>query len=54
MDDKQLRAQVFTFLFAGHETTSVTMAWTLYELAKYPEMQEKIRKEVSEVLGDDR
>ena len=54
MDDKQLRAQVFTFLFAGHETTSVTMAWTSYEVAKYPEMQEKIRKEVSEVLGDDK
>jgi len=30
------------------------MAWTSYELAKYPEMQEKIRKEVSEVLGDDK
>ncbi len=52
MDDEQLRAQVFTFLFAGHETTGVSMSWTLYELAKYPEIQEKIRKEANEVLGD--
>ena len=52
MDDEQLRAQVFTFLFAGHETTSVSMSWTLYELAKYPEIQEKIRREANEVLGD--
>ena len=52
MDDEQLRAQVFTFLFAGHETTSVSMSWTLYELAKYPEIQEKIRKEANEVLGN--
>ena len=51
MDDELLRAQVFTFMFAGHETTSVTMAWTLYALAKHPEMQEKIRKEANEVLG---
>jgi len=52
MDDEQLCAQVFAFLFAGQESTSVTMAWTLYELAKYPDMQEKIREEANEVLGD--
>ena len=52
MDDDQLRALVFTFLFAGHETTGVGMSWTLYELAKYPKIQEKIRKEANEVLGD--
>ena len=51
MDDEQLCAQVFTFLVAGHETTSVSMSWTLYELAKYPEIQEKIRREANEVLG---
>ena len=54
MDDEQLRALVFTFLFAGHETTSVSMCWTLYELAKYPQIQEKIRKEANQVLGDGR
>ena len=52
LDDYQLRALVFTFLFAGHETTGVSMSWTLYELAKYPQIQEKIRKEAKEVLGD--
>lgn len=52
LDDYQLRALVFTFLFAGHETTGVSMSWTLYELAKYPQIQEKIRKEANEVLGD--
>ena len=52
MDDEQLRAQVFMFLFGGHDTTSVSMAWTLYALAKYPEMQKKIREEANVVLGD--
>ena len=52
MDDEQLCAQVFTFLVAGHETTSTSMSWTLNELAKYPGIQEKIRKEANKVLGD--
>ena len=52
MDDEQLRALVFTFLLAGHETTGVSMSWTLYELAKNPEFQDKIRKEANEVVGD--
>ena len=52
MDDELLCAQVLTFMFAGHETTSVTMSWTLHELAKHPEMQEKIRREANEGLDD--
>ncbi|KAK3748430.1 hypothetical protein QZH41_017300 [Actinostola sp. cb2023] len=52
-DDEELRAQVFTFMVAGHETTSTSMSWTLYELAKHPEIQDKIRKEIKDVLKDD-
>ncbi|KAK3748420.1 hypothetical protein QZH41_005763 [Actinostola sp. cb2023] len=51
-DDEELRAQVFTFMLAGHETTSTSMSWTLYELAKHPEIQDKIRKEIKDVLKD--
>lgn len=45
-DDEELRAQVFTFMLAGFETTSTSLSWTLYELAKRPEIQQKIRKEI--------
>ena len=42
--------QVFTFMLAGHETTSVALAWTLYELAKNPLIQEKVRAEINTAL----
>ena len=44
--------QVFTFMLAGHETTSVALAWTLYELAKNPLIQAKVRAEISAVLRE--
>lgn len=52
MDDELLRAQVFTFMLAGHETTSVSMMWTLYELARHPDIAEKIREEIKLVMKD--
>ncbi|EDV27166.1 uncharacterized protein TRIADDRAFT_7968, partial [Trichoplax adhaerens] len=41
-----------TFLFTGHETTSVSMTWTLYALASNPDVQEKVRREIRMVLEE--
>ena len=49
-DNKQLRDEVMTFMLAGHETTSVGMTWVLHQLANYPEIQTKVRKEVRSIL----
>ena len=52
MDDELLRAQVFTFMLAGHETTSVAMMWTLYELSRHPDIAKQVREEIQLVMKD--
>lgn len=37
---------------SGHETSGHTLAWTIAHLALYPEWQDAIYKEVTEVCGD--
>lgn len=46
MTEKELRDQLFTFYFAGQDTTVSTLLWVIYHLAKHPEYQEKARSEV--------
>ena len=51
MDDRQLRDEVMTLFLAGHETTANGLTWTLYLLAKHPEVGEKLRAEATAVLA---
>lgn len=43
---EQMAAQTFVFFLGGFETSSTTMAFCLYELAKHQEIQEKLRHEI--------
>ena len=51
LSDQQVRDEVMTLLLAGHETTANTLAWTMYELGRHPEIAARIEAEVDEVLG---
>ncbi|KAG8910565.1 hypothetical protein FRC00_007987 [Tulasnella sp. 408] len=50
-DLDQLLDHVCTFVMVGHETTSAAINFSLLELARNPEMQEKLRKEVTDFVG---
>ena len=49
---EDLLASVIDILFGGVETTSNTMQWVLYMLARNPEKQAILRQEVLSVLGE--
>ncbi|XP_039749953.1 cytochrome P450 6B1-like [Pararge aegeria] len=45
-----IAAQAFIFYAAGYETNASTLAYMMYELARNPQIQEKLIAEVDEVL----
>jgi cytochrome P450 len=51
MTDKQLRDEVMTLFLAGHETTANALAWTFYLVARHPEEQDKLAKELGNALN---
>jgi cytochrome P450 len=51
-DRQQAIDEIKQYLWAGTETTALTLAWALYETAKSPVAAERIRKEGELVCGD--
>src|SRR5262249_25413925 len=43
---QQIRDEVVTMFFAGHETGAAALSWTLYLLARHPEIATKLAKEI--------
>lgn len=46
----EIAAQCFIFFVAGYETSSTTMSYCLYELAKNQEIQDRLRAHIHAVL----
>ncbi|MGQ0428359.1 MAG: cytochrome P450 [Gammaproteobacteria bacterium] len=49
--DLELRDQLLTLFFAGHETTATALCWIHYLLSRHPEVHERLTREVESVLA---
>ncbi len=52
MSREQLRDECKTMFLAGHETTALTLSWTLWLVASHPEIQQRMADEVKTVVGN--
>ncbi|KAI4464333.1 cytochrome p450 family 4 [Holotrichia oblita] len=52
LSDIDIRQEVDTFMFEGHDTTSASLSWTLLLLGNHPDIQERVFEEVRNVLHD--
>nr|KAJ0217237.1 hypothetical protein LSAT_V11C300154600 [Lactuca sativa] len=50
MSPQYLRDIILNFIIAGKDTTSSGMTWFIYLLCKHPEIQDKVAKEIKEVI----
>lgn len=50
MAERQIRDEMMTLFFTGHETTALALAWTFYLLGKNPGPEEKLQAEVDTIL----
>jgi cytochrome P450 len=54
LTDLQVRDEVMTLLFAGHDTTTSTIGFMFYELARHPDIAAALHDEQDRVLGGER
>jgi enediyne biosynthesis protein E7 len=51
-DHQQVIDEMKQYMWAGTETTALTLAWSLYLLSQNPEAADRIREEANTVCGD--
>uniref|UniRef100_A0A0K8SWN4 Cytochrome P450 4C1 n=2 Tax=Lygus hesperus TaxID=30085 RepID=A0A0K8SWN4_LYGHE len=50
--NKDIREEVDTFMFEGHDTTSAAILFALFLVGHHPDVQEKIYEELFDIFGD--
>ena len=50
LTEDEISAQTFVFFLAGYETSSTTLSFCMYELAKNPDIQQRVHDEIDAIL----
>lgn len=53
ISEEDIREEVDTFMFEGHDTTSAAISWCIYLLGRNPEMQKKVQDEMDAIFAND-
>eukprot|EP00180_Rhodochaete_pulchella_P002392 Plantae.Rhodophyta-Rhodochaete_pulchella.ctg36197.p1 GENE.Plantae.Rhodophyta-Rhodochaete_pulchella.ctg36197~~Plantae.Rhodophyta-Rhodochaete_pulchella.ctg36197.p1 ORF type:complete len:511 (+),score=63.60 Plantae.Rhodophyta-Rhodochaete_pulchella.ctg36197:280-1812(+) len=53
-NDSYTISQLVTFMIAGHDTTSHTLSFVVYELCRHPHVLDRLLDEIERVLGSDK
>ena len=53
LSESEVYGNIFVYNFAGHDTTAITLSWTIYLLAAHPEVQDWIGEEINEYIKED-
>ncbi|XP_023239645.1 cytochrome P450 4C1-like [Centruroides sculpturatus] len=53
LSKEDIREEVDTFMFEGHDTTAMGISWSLYLLGLHPDIQEKVYQELEEIFGEE-
>lgn len=51
LSKEDIREEVDTFMFEGHDTTSAAISWALYLLGGHPDIQKRAMEEIDGVTG---
>ncbi|XP_028901825.2 probable cytochrome P450 4d14 [Zeugodacus cucurbitae] len=54
LSNTDIREEVDTFMFEGHDTTTSGISFTCYLLSRHPAVQQKVFEEIRAVIGDDK
>ncbi len=48
LTDAELKDELMTLLFAGHETTATMLSWAFYQILRHPSVLQKLREELEQ------
>ena len=49
LSDREIRNELIIFMFAGHDTTSTTLTYSLWALGRDPEIQDRVANEIARI-----